>query len=80
MVSVEREVVVFPAVAGVGQNVAAAFGEAQKYVSETKHRCHRCVEGSAFTAGRRPEGGWGDCSRTTDAPAQTLTRPSETPR
>lgn len=35
VVGVEGEVVIFPTVAGVGQNVAATLGEAKKDVSGT---------------------------------------------
>lgn len=36
MINVEREVIIFPVVAGVGQNIPATFGEAQENVSKTK--------------------------------------------
>lgn len=36
MIDIEREVVVFSIVAGVGQNIPATFGKAQKNVSKTK--------------------------------------------
>lgn len=35
MVSIEGEVIIFPTVTGVGQNIAATFGEAKKDVSGT---------------------------------------------
>ena len=36
MVGIEREVIILSAVAGVGQNIAATFGEAKKDVSGTR--------------------------------------------
>lgn len=39
VIGMEREVIIFSTVAGVGQNIPATFGKAQKYVSETKYRC-----------------------------------------
>lgn len=36
MVSVEREVIIFPTITRVGQNIAAAFCEAKKDVTESK--------------------------------------------
>lgn len=39
VIDIEREVIVFSTVAGVGQNIPATFGKAQKYVSKTKYRC-----------------------------------------
>lgn len=45
MVSIEREIVVFSTVAGVGQNIAATFGEAKKDMSgttTTKKAMHYC--------------------------------------
>lgn len=39
VVDIEREVIVFSTVTGVGQNIPATFGKAQKYVSETKYMC-----------------------------------------
>lgn len=44
VVGVEREIIIFSTVAGVGQNVAAAFGEAKKDMSGTtkvRHHCHK---------------------------------------
>lgn len=42
MVSIEREIIVFSTVAGVGQNIAAAFGEAKKDMPVTKMVMHHC--------------------------------------
>lgn len=39
VIDIEREVIVFSTVAGVGQDIPATFGKAQKYVSETTYRC-----------------------------------------
>lgn len=36
MVSIEREIIIFSTVTGVGQNIAATFGEAKKDMPETK--------------------------------------------
>lgn len=36
MVGIEREIIILATVTGVGQNVAATFGEAQKDMSVTK--------------------------------------------
>lgn len=36
MIDIEREVIIFSVVAGVGQNIPATFGKAQKNVSKTK--------------------------------------------
>lgn len=36
MVGIEREIIIFSTVAGVGQNVAAAFSEAEKDMTGTK--------------------------------------------
>lgn len=36
LVGIEREIIVFPTVAGVGQNVAATFGESKKNMSRTR--------------------------------------------
>ncbi len=38
MVGIEREIIIFSTVAGVGQNIAAAFGEAKKDMSGTKKK------------------------------------------
>lgn len=40
VIGIEREVIVFSTVAGVGQNIPATLGEAQKYVSKTKIHAH----------------------------------------
>lgn len=37
MVGIEREIIIFSTVAGVGQNIAATFGEAKKDMSRTKN-------------------------------------------
>lgn len=42
MVGIEREIIIFSTVTGVGQNVAAAFGEAKKDVSGTNKVMHHC--------------------------------------
>lgn len=39
MINIEREIIIFSTVAGVGQNIPATFGKAQKYVSKTKSIC-----------------------------------------
>lgn len=48
-VGIEREVVViFSTVAGVGQNVATAFGETQKHMPGTKNITQHCKTGLCF--------------------------------
>ena len=42
MVGIEREIIIFSTVAGVGQNIAAAFGKAKKHMSGTKKVMHQC--------------------------------------
>lgn len=36
MIDIKREVIIFSVVTGVGQNIPATFGKAQKNVSKTK--------------------------------------------
>lgn len=36
MIDIEREIIIFSVVTGVGQNILATFGKAQKNVSKTK--------------------------------------------
>lgn len=43
MVGIEREIIVFSTVAGVGQNIATTFGEAKKDMSRTQNKLHTNV-------------------------------------
>lgn len=41
MIDIEREVIIFSVLAGVGQNIPATFGKAQENVSKTKQHLNQ---------------------------------------
>jgi len=59
MVGIEREIIIFSAVTGVGQNVAAAFGKAKKDMPGTKKVTQHCLPRLSLKNIRQSSGWWG---------------------
>lgn len=73
MIDIEREVIIFSVVAGVGQNIPATFGEAQKNVSKNETTLESTRNYTADPTSVKAE------LKTCDALEQRLTLLSETP-